>query len=84
MSRKKSVLLFNLNRISSVFVMQTKVLVAGVGMTPFVKPGKGGEDYPDFAALSMERALGDAVIFKAYFADTYTVTQLVVNELYIV
>jgi sterol carrier protein 2 len=53
---------FNINTIFSVFVMQTKVLVAGVGMTPFVKPGKGGEDYPDFAALSMERALADADI----------------------
>jgi sterol carrier protein 2 len=37
-----------------------KVLVAGVGMTPFVKPGKSGDDYPDFAALAIERALADA------------------------
>lgn len=35
------------------------VLVAGVGMTPFVKPGRSG-DYPDFASLAIERALADA------------------------
>jgi len=36
-----------------------KVLVAGVGMTKFVKPGSMG-DYPDFAPIAIKRAIADA------------------------
>jgi hypothetical protein len=35
-----------------------KMLVAGVGMTPYVKPGKS--DYPDLAELAIRRALSDS------------------------
>lgn len=35
-----------------------KVLVAGVGMTPFVKPG-GKDDYPQLASIAIARALAD-------------------------
>ncbi|KAB0801339.1 hypothetical protein PPYR_05693 [Photinus pyralis] len=42
-----------------------KVFVIGVGMSKFVKPGKGG-DYPDFAKEALLNALKDA---KVNFAD---------------
>jgi len=41
---------------------QRRVFVVGVGMTPFLKPGKHDKDYPDFAKEAGERALADATI----------------------
>ena len=42
-------------------LFMTRVLVAGVGMTRFVRPG-GDADYPEFASLAVRRALADANI----------------------
>jgi acetyl-CoA acetyltransferase len=37
-----------------------RALIAGVGMTPFTKPGKTKHDYPQLAALAAKAALADA------------------------
>ncbi|KAF4656836.1 sterol carrier protein 2 [Perkinsus olseni] len=39
-----------------------KVYVAGVGMTPFIKPGRKDIDYVDLGTLAIQRALRDAGI----------------------
>merc|ERR1719440_1021428 len=42
--------------------MGRRVFSIGVGMTEFMKPGKGEGDYPDFAEEAGKRALADACI----------------------
>jgi acetyl-CoA acetyltransferase len=49
-------------------MINERVLVAGVGMTPFVKPGHF--DYPDLAEVAIERAIADADL---HFNDIETV-----------
>ena len=67
--------------------MPPKCLVAGVGMTRFVKPGSMG-DYPDFAPIAIKRAVVDArvsfsqidQIFCGYVYGDSTCGQRVVYE----
>merc|ERR1719440_731830 len=42
--------------------MGRRVFSIGVGMTEFMKPGKGEGDYPDFAEEAGKRALADACV----------------------
>jgi acetyl-CoA acetyltransferase len=49
-----------------------KVLVVGVGMTKFYKPGTHDNDYHDLAALAMKRALKDAnLLYEKHIEQVY-------------
>lgn len=50
--------------------MQETVLVAGVGMTPFKKPGDN-LPYPEMAALAIRQALQDAGLVYSDIQDVY-------------
>lgn len=50
--------------------MQEPVLVAGVGMTPFKKPGDN-MPYPEMAALAIRQALQDAGLAYSDIQDVY-------------
>lgn len=50
--------------------MSEKVVVAGVGMTPFVKPGQN-EDYPVMGARAIRAALADAGLEYSAIRQAY-------------